>query len=80
MNNTLENDLASLKNVCLSRILVYLKKRTLLLIIEAVFSAENYVPSTTIWVSRHAYCSLLCHNGPSIISRESMHKHNLIKL
>ena len=24
----------------------------------------------------HAYCSLLCHNGPSIISKESMHIHN----
>ena len=23
-----------------------------------------------------AYCSLLCHNDPSIILRESMHKHN----
>ena len=23
----------------------------------------------------HAYCSLLCHNVPSIISRERMHKH-----
>ena len=22
------------------------------------------------------YCSLLCHNDPSIISRESMHKYN----
>ena len=28
-------------------------------------------------LSRQAclYCSLLCHNDPSIISRESMHKH-----
>ena len=24
---------------------------------------------------KHAYCSLLCHNDPSIISGESTHKH-----
>ena len=44
--------------------------------IKAVFSKENYVPPTSIWVGKHAYCSLLCHNDPSIISREGMHKHN----
>ena len=43
---------------------------------KAVFSEGNYVPPTAIGVSKHAYCSLLCHNVPSIISRESMHKHN----
>ena len=43
--------------------------------IKAVFSEENYVLPTAI-VGKHAYCSLLCHNAPSIISRESMHKHN----
>ena len=31
---------------------------------------------TAIGVGKRAYCSLLCHNVPSIISRESMHKHN----
>ena len=45
-------------------------------IIKAVFSEENYVPRTTIGVGKHTFCSLLCHNVPSIISRESMHKHN----
>ena len=33
-------------------------------------------PPTAILVGKHAYCSLLCHNDPSIISRESMHMHN----
>ena len=41
-------------------------------IIEAVFSEENYV----IGVGKHANCFILCHTFPSIISRESMHKHN----
>ena len=27
-------------------------------------------------VGKHAYCSLLCHNDTSIISKKSMHKHN----
>ena len=44
--------------------------------IKAVFSEENYVPQITNWVN----CSSLCHNNTdwnsSIISRESMHKHN----
>ena len=44
-------------------------------LIKAVFSEENYVPPTTIGVGKHAYCSLLCHNVTSIISRESMQKH-----
>ena len=48
--------------------------------IKAVFSEENYVPPTTIEVGKHAYCSLLCHNVPSIISRESMHKNNFGQL
>ena len=42
---------------------------------KAVFSEKN-CPPTPIRVSKHAYCSLLCHNVPSIISRESMQKHN----
>ena len=41
-----------------------------------MFSEENYVPPTAIGVGKHAYCSLLCHNVPSIISMESMHKDN----
>ena len=44
--------------------------------IKAMFPEENYVPTTAIWVDKHAYCSLLCHYDPSIISRESMHNHN----
>ena len=32
-------------------------------------------PPTAIGVGRHAYCSLF-HNVRSIISMESMHKHN----
>ena len=44
--------------------------------IKAMFSEEIYVPPTAIWDSKNAYCSLLCHNDPLIISRESMHKHN----
>ena len=34
------------------------------------------LPLTAICVGNHGYCSLLCHNDPSIISRKSMHKHN----
>ena len=48
-------------------------------IIKAVFSDEHYVPPTAIGVGKHAYCSLLCYNIPSIISRESMQKHNFCK-
>ena len=44
--------------------------------IKAVFSEENFVPLTAIGVCKRALCSILCHNVPSIISRESMHKHN----
>ena len=29
-----------------------------------------------ICLAKIAYCSILCHNDPPIISRESMHKHN----
>ena len=47
-----------------------------MVIIKSMFSEENYVPPTAIGVGKHPYCSLLCHNVPSIISRESMHKHN----
>ena len=46
-------------------------------LIKAVFSEENCVPATAIGDAKHAYYSLLCHNVPSIISRESIHKHNL---
>ena len=35
-----------------------------------MFSEENYVPPTTIGVGKHANCSLLCHNDPSIIIKE----------
>ena len=38
------------------------------------------LPPTSIGVGKHTYCSLLCHNVPSIISRESMHKHNFGQL
>ena len=31
---------------------------------------------TAIGASKHAYFSLLCHNVPSIISKESIYKHN----
>ena len=56
-----------------------------LLWIKAVFSEENCnVSQTANWVGKHAYCSLLCHNdtswNPSIISRESMHKHKKVKV
>ena len=34
------------------------------------------MPQTTILDGKHVYSSLLCHNDPSIISRESMYKHN----
>ena len=47
---------------------------------STVFLEENYVLQTANWAGKHAYCSLLCHNdtgwSPSIISRDSMHKHN----
>ena len=36
---------------------------------------ENYALPTAIGVGKLAYCLLLCHNAPSIILRESMHKH-----
>ena len=39
---------------------------------------------TANWVGKHACCSLMCHNetgwNPSIIPRQSMHIHNLVKL
>ena len=47
------------------------------IIIKAVFSEENYIPQTAIGAGKHAYCPLLCHNVPSIISRDNMHKHNI---
>ena len=40
-----------------------------------MFSEENYALPTAIGVGKLAYCLLLCHNVPSIILRESMHKH-----
>ena len=33
-------------------------------------------PQPQFELASMAYCSLLCHNDPSIILRESMHKHN----
>ena len=39
-----------------------------------MFLEEKYVPPIAIGVGKHAYCSLLCYNVQSIISRESMHK------
>ena len=37
----------------------------------------NYIPTTTIGVGKNAYCFfIVAHNIPSIISRESMNKHN----
>ena len=43
--------------------------------LKQCFQKKTMSP-TAILVSKHAHCSLLCHNDPSIISRESMDKHN----
>ena len=43
--------------------------------IKAVFSEENYVPPPP--PTARAKLSLFCQNDPSIISRKSMHKHNI---
>ena len=48
--------------------------------LKQCFQRKTMSPRTANRVRKHVYCFLLCHNdtgwNPSIISRESMHKHN----